>query len=381
MALSRVIDCGNGRYTVGIHTIRDVHSYSSLTFEDVIVNSSNVGTARIARWVGADDLYLTARNLGFGAPTGIEIPGEGRGMLSNSKSWDKYQLATIGIGQGVSVSAIQLAFAYSAIANDGVLMKPRIVRSITNSAGETENTLPIQVRRVTKRKYAERLTSVLVKVTERGTGAAARIDGLKIAGKTGTAQKPMTDRRGYSEDKFISTFIGFTLEEPRLLCLVIIDEPVGPHYGGVVSAPVFKNIMEKAFPIVSAEQNEYHGPLYNPKDLRNFVYETPDLINFDRGKAMSMLERKKLKAEIIGDGKKVTSQTPLPGSIITKNDKLILYAEKTEDKIKLDGFPVREAVKKLISAGYTVKVIGNGLVSSTKFSGGSCTLYCKENNL
>ena len=381
MALSRIIDCGNGKYKVGIHTIKDIHRYPSLTFEDVIINSSNVGTARIARWVGADDLYLTARNLGFGAPTGIEIPGEGRGILSNPKNWDKYQLATIGIGQGVSVSAIQLTFAYSAIANDGVLMRPRIVRSITNPAGQTKDTMPVQVRRVTKRKYAEKLTAVLVKVTERGTGTAAKIEGLRIAGKTGTAQKPMTDKRGYSEDKFVSTFIGFTIDEPRLLCMVIIDEPVGQHYGGIVSAPVFKNIMEKAFPIVTAEQNEYHGPLYRPKDHRNFVYETPDLINLDREKAMNMLGKKKLNAEIIGDGKKVTAQHPLPGSIITKNDTLILYAETVEDKIKLDGFPVREAVKKLISAGYNVKVIGNGLVSSAKFSGGSCTLYCKENQL
>ena len=379
MPLKRWIDCGNGKYKVGKHTIKDVHKHKSLTFEDVIVNSSNVGTARIARWVGADNLYLTARNFGFGSPTGIEFPGEARGILSNPKKWDKYQLATIGIGQGVSVTAIQLACAYSAIANDGVMMKPRIVSSISNSSGEIESILPIQVRRVTKRKIAEKLTNVLVNVVERGTGKAARISGLKIAGKTGTAQKPMQDQRGYSEDKFVSTFIGYTIDEPRLLCMVILDEPKGQHYGGVVSAPVFKNIMEKAYPIISAEQDQYQGPIFNSIKSDELVLKTPDLINLPREDVSLILKKRKMISEFIGEGEKITSQLPLPGSVISEKDTLFLFATQAEDKIKLKDFPVREAVKKLINAGYTVKVIGSGLVKSAKFDGAKCTIYCQEN--
>jgi len=377
MSLDRMIDCGNGVYQVGTHKIKDTKPHSNLTFKDVVVKSSNVGTARIARWVGSEELYKTARDFGFGTCYGIDMPGEGRGILSIPSKWDKYQLATIGIGQGVSVTAIQMAGAYCAIANDGVLVKPRLVKAISRSGNAIENTKPVAVRKIAKKKAVEKLIEILIEVVERGTGKPAKIENVKIAGKTGTAQKPLQNAKGYG-DEYLASFIGFTVEEPRLLCLVMIDEPEGHHYGAEVAAPVFKNIMGKVIPIVNSEQNQYIGPAYNIDNGVKTICATPNLINIDLNLIEGYLDNNRIKFDILGDGKKVVTQYPFPGQILAEGDTLFLYTDPLLSCGNYRGMNVREATKKLIASGFNVKILGSGLVESVTFNGRSCIMTCRN---
>ena len=261
MPLDRLINCENGRYRVGRHYIKDVKPHSALTFEEVIVKSSNVGVAKISQWVGKKELYRAARDLGFGYPTGITLPGEARGILSKPSKWDEYMLATVGIGQGISCSALQLAASYCAVANDGVLMKPRLLRAIEYSNDDRREIKPFALRRVMSPQFARTLTGILVKVVEEGTGWRARIPGLTLAGKTGTGQIPISKTEGYSDSLYMSSFVGFTLKELRMLCLVVLEEPQEAHFGGTVAAPVVKEIIEKSVPLLATEECFRQGPL------------------------------------------------------------------------------------------------------------------------
>lgn len=373
------IYCENGRYKVGRCWIKDVKPHGTLTLENIIVYSSNIGVAKIDKIVGAENLYKAARDLGFGCPTGIEIPAEVSGILIPPTQWDENLLATIGFGQGVSVSALQIACAYGAIANDGVIMKPIIVKAEIHSNGRCLYPKPVRVRRVASRKLAEQVSDILVQVVKRGTGTAAQIEGFTIAGKTSTAQKPISKELGYSDEDFISAFIGFTLEEPRLLCIVLVDEPKNQHHGGMVAAPVFKKIMKQVIPIIAAEQRSLTGPVeYFPK-VREHYQETPDFVNMTPDEALELLEKQNTPFKLEGAGAKITAQIPYPGQMFVPGDTLTLYAHSIDAKPRLKGLTVRQAAKRLISAGYTVKIHGAGTVQSASFTGKNCTLYAKTN--
>ncbi|NQS98143.1 MAG: PASTA domain-containing protein [candidate division Zixibacteria bacterium] len=371
------IHCENGRYKVGDCWIKDTPPRGTLSLEDIIVYSSNIGIAKIDSIVGAENLYETARDLGFGCPTGIEIPAEVSGILTPPAQWDENLLASIGFGQGVSVSALQIACAYGAIANDGVIMKPRIVKAEIHPNGRCLYSQPVKVRRAASRKVAEQATDILVQVVKRGTGTVAQMTTVTIAGKTSTAQKPISKELGYSDEKFISAFIGYTLEEPRLLCLVVIDEPKDRHYGGLVAAPIFKNIMKQVIPIIAAEQRDLMGPVeYSPKAEEHRL-EAPDFVNMILEEALILLKKQNTPFKLEGSGEKITAQIPYPGQMFIPGDTITVFAHLTDAKPKLKGLTVRLAAKRLISAGYSVKIHGAGIVQSASFSGKNCTLYAK----
>jgi cell division protein FtsI (penicillin-binding protein 3) len=240
--------CENGAYRIGRNVVHDTRPHQWLSLEQIIQVSSNIGTVKLSENIGTKNLYNTLKNFGFGERTGIDCPGETPGMLSSYQRWTKIDNAAIAFGQGISVSAIQLATAVSAIANDGILMKPYVVQAITDKNGEVvEKFNPQPVRRAISSETAEIVRKMMEKVTEKGgTGTKAAIDGYKVGGKTGTAQK--IDENGtYSKGKYVSSFVGFApAENPEITILVMIDEPkkdhYGSHYGGVVAAPVFKKI-------------------------------------------------------------------------------------------------------------------------------------------
>ena len=370
------VDCENGRYRIGSHTIKDVKPYKILNFEEIIVKSSNIGIAKIAQMVGRNELYHAARDLGFGCPTGIELPGEARGILSQPSEWDDYLAATIGYGQGVSVSALQLAAAYSAVANDGLMFKPRIVRAIENAEGEIFMIKPTTVRRVMSTETAHTLTDILVKVVNEGSGTAAKIEGMVIAGKTGTAQVPISRTEGYSHERFISSFIGFTLDEPRVLCMVVLEEPQKAYYASTVAAPQFRKIIEKIVPLLISNERLKQGPLCG---LRRFEIEemkTPNMLTLPPESALAAAKEAGIKCVLLGDGAKITSQQPPPGAMFMKGDTLTVYAGKYENAHDVVGMTLRTAVKRLTAMGYEVRVNGSGVVKSADFSGKFCTLNC-----
>ena len=235
--------CENGAYRVASHILHDHTSHGWLTFREVIEESSNIGTTKVAQRLGEATVYRYAKLFGFGSKTGIDIPGEINGMLKEPRFWSKTSIGAVPIGQEVGVTALQLATAISAIANGGRLVKPFVVKQIRDKFGETiKEFSPQVVRTVISPETASRVTRILTGVVEAGTGKLAQVPGYRAAGKTGTAQK-LEPNGAYSHNKFVGSFIGFApAENPAVAVVVTLDEPHPYYFGGVVAAPVFKNV-------------------------------------------------------------------------------------------------------------------------------------------
>jgi cell division protein FtsI/penicillin-binding protein 2 len=238
------IYCENGQYRVANHILHDHEKHGTLTFQGVIEQSSNIGTTKIAQKLGPDIIYKYGHKYRFGMLTGIDLQGEVRGLFKSPRQWSKTTIGAIPIGHEVTVTPLQLVCAISAIANNGVFMKPHIVKSIQDSSGQIIKSFePQVVDRVISEETAQRVKNILIGVVENGTGKLAKIDGVKVGGKTGTAQKVINGN--YSHDKFFASFIGFApAENPKLGIVVVFDDPHPSHFGGTVSAPVFKEITE-----------------------------------------------------------------------------------------------------------------------------------------
>ena len=239
------IFCEDGAFSIGRHTIRDTHQYGLLDVGDIVAKSSNIGALKIGTRLGAGRLHHALHEFGFGERTGIELPGEVPGLLADPTRWSKAQLATVSFGQGIGVTALQLVAAIDAIANQGQLARPYVVDRIVSRDGTVRYSHAAEPARGVASAASTRAVVAMMErvVVEGGTGTQGAIPGIRVAGKTGTAQKVDPVSGGYSSDKRIASFIGFApAEAPRVLVLVIIDEPQGATYGGVVAAPVFREI-------------------------------------------------------------------------------------------------------------------------------------------
>jgi cell division protein FtsI (penicillin-binding protein 3) len=235
--------------------LHDHTSHGWLTFREVIEQSSNIGTTKIAQLLGPDIVYKYAKLFGFGSKLGIDLPGEISGSLKEPKNWSKISIAAIPIGQEVGVTALQLASYISVIANGGQLMRPYILEQIRSKQGEViKNNSPIMIRKVLSIDTAARVTKMLTGVVEEGTGKMAQVSGFTAAGKTGTAQK-LEANGSYSHNKFFATFVGFApAEDPLVAIVVCVDEPHPNYYGGVVAAPVFSNVATDTIRYLKARQ-------------------------------------------------------------------------------------------------------------------------------
>jgi cell division protein FtsI/penicillin-binding protein 2 len=246
-------DCRGYVNVEGI-TIHDTGVHGILDFRKVLEKSCNVGMVKSVRRIDRAGLYESLRSFGFGTPTGIQLPGESAGTLRKPSDWSGTSRYAIAIGQEVAVTPLQLVSAASAIANRGVLMQPRIVRKIQGPDGSLLKEYgPLQVRRVLEEETASGLMDMLTGVlSEGGTGYKARIEGYRIAGKTGTAQIADLEHGGYLQGQFYASFLGFVpVPDPRIVILVTLDRPVGEMYGGQTAAPVFKNIVERVAPYLN----------------------------------------------------------------------------------------------------------------------------------
>jgi len=234
----------NGQITIARTTIHDWKKYGWLTFGEVLQNSSNVGSIKVGLTLGRDRYYRYMTAFGFGAPTGIGLAGESRGMLREPPRWSALSLPTMSIGQEVSVTALQMVAAFGAIANGGVLMQPRLVRSLFDAEGrETRRFEPRAIRQVVSPETAHTLTRLMTQVVAAGTGHNAAIAGYEVAGKTGTAQKLDPVTRRYSRNPGVLSFVGFApADEPRLVMLVMLDEPKNEKWGSEAAAPIFSAI-------------------------------------------------------------------------------------------------------------------------------------------
>ncbi len=249
------IFCENGAYRVANHILHDHTSHGWLTFREVIEESSNIGTTKVAQMLGPQIVYKYVRLFGFGSKLGIDLPGEISGMIKEPRFWSKTSIGAVPIGQEVGVTVLQLASAISVIANGGQLMKPYIIEEIRDKQGEViKQFSPALIRKVISLETAARMSKMLTGVVEEGTGKMAQIPGITCAGKTGTAQK--LDANGaYSHNKFVASFIGFApAEDPVMTIVVFVDEPHPYYFGGVVAAPVFRNVAADVVRYLKTEQ-------------------------------------------------------------------------------------------------------------------------------
>lgn len=246
------IFCENGRFSYGGAVLRDHGaSYSYLSVHDVLVKSSNIGVAKLAFLLGDQRLFDYVRKFGFGDRTGIELPGEIGGLVHPPYRWSKLSITRIPMGHEVAVTPLQLVVAMSAVANGGKLMAPHIIKALLDDSGKVLSKVsPNMVRRVISPNAAHAVRDALIEVvSQRGSAALAHVNGFTVAGKTGTAQK-VNPKGGYYDNKNIVSFMGFLpAENPRFVCLVMVDDPKiapGRDWGGLVSAPIFSRIAEKA---------------------------------------------------------------------------------------------------------------------------------------
>jgi cell division protein FtsI (penicillin-binding protein 3) len=242
-----LFNCEGGRYKVGKYTVKDVHPSGVISVRDIVVRSSNIGMTKIGMRLGKDKLHEYLTRFGFGMSSGLNLPGESRGILRNSSGWALIDVATHSFGQGVAVTPLQMVRALSTIVNDGLKPELRIV--------QTEE--PRQFTRVVSADVAKEIREMMFAVVEdeHGTGGNAKLEvagGYRIGGKTGTAQKARADGRGYQSGKYASSFIGF-VQPPEgskgrsYVLLVTVDEPNAKSiYGGVLAAPVFQKVMTRA---------------------------------------------------------------------------------------------------------------------------------------
>jgi len=340
------INCENGRYSFGGRIIRDDHPHGRISVAEVLKYSSNIGSAKIGLKLGDDRLHRYLKAFGFGDKSGVDLPGEASGGLRPVSRWYGSDLATISFGQGVSTTALQLVGAMSAVANGGLLMKPYLVERVTDNSGqELQRFEPQTVRRVLSTETAAAITQMLEGVTRKGgTGTSASIEGFRVAGKTGTAQKVDPVSKGYSATKRTASFIGFVpADKPLLTILVVIDEPTTSPYGGVVAAPAFREIafntlcylkaagVGKACDLPQQQATAPHVP--SPPvseaaggeggsiDIAGAGTAMPDFRGMSMRRVLQVMEKRELNLQLRGSGY-VTEQHPLPGQVIRGTDEI-----------------------------------------------------------
>ncbi len=246
------IFCHNGAYTIGRRILHDHHPYGELTFQEIIIHSSNIGMGIIGQRLGNSKLYQAVRTFGFGQKTGIELPGEDKGIVRPLRKWNDYSTTSIPMGQEIAATAIQLIHAFSGLANSGLILKPKLIRAYIDERGQitNENVEPEIQKQAIRPDIAKLMIKVLRQVVTEGTGKRAKLKGYQVFGKTGTAQIPRKNGRGYEPNAYVASFLGGApAENPQIVAFVTVRHPdrkIG-HFGGTVSAPAVKKILQAYF--------------------------------------------------------------------------------------------------------------------------------------
>jgi len=353
----------NGRYVANGRTIRDVTPHGWLTVREALRVSSNVAMAKLSERLDAADQFAYLRDFGFGSPTGVAFPSESSGRLRRPSTWSKYSAASLSIGYEIAVTPLQMAMAYGALANGGVLMAPRLIREVRTRDGKVLwKSEPEPVRRVVPPEVAQEIAAALVEVVEQGTGREAALGEFGVAGKTGTARRAEGGR--YEAGAYTASFAGFfPASDPQLTILVKLDRPKSQYYGGLAAAPVTRATLAAAL----AARN-------TPLDRRAVAR----------------------RVGVPGGGEVVAGASPVPGSaarnvvltgsggaeadrgaahasgpyVFALNSSQAPKEEPAEPAAqrpvpRVIGLPMRDAVRRLHAQGFRVRVEGSGAVSVT----------------
>ncbi|MBN1353001.1 PASTA domain-containing protein [candidate division KSB1 bacterium] len=393
-----IIDCENGTYRVLDQDIKDCAPYHELSVGDVLVNSSNIGMVKLSQQTDRRVTYKYAQRFGFGTPTGIDLGGEIGGELKNPVHWSDFTPAAIAMGYEVAVTPLQLAMAYSAIANGGRLLKPKIVLDIANGLPTASAPIqPQEIRRIISSQTATTIRGLLEQVVERGTGKKAKIDGVRICGKTGTAHKYEAKTRGYSENQYLSSFVGFfPADDPQILICTMLDNPRTTYWGSEVAAPTFKRIVQR---LINADNKLAGKPkiesLTVPRNGNGKVVaqtvKLPDFHNSPAGETERILKKLGIDAEFKNNGDIIARQSPAPGTPLNDSTKVTfalcnLDHDSTGYRItpRLIGLSVRDAINRLTLSNLRAVVKGSGKVVRQSpnpgkqiKAGGACILECQ----
>ncbi len=389
-SLQDPIFCENGTYKMHNVLIRDHKPFGKLTFQEVIEHSSNIGVAKIAQKVGAKRIYNQARAFGFGNPTGVDLPGEASGRLRNAIDWSGADATRIPIGYGVSITALQLAAAYAAVANGGILIRPHVVTQIMDSNGRVVREIrPEKIRRVISKKTAAKLNQVFKGVVARGTGRRAALKNVIVAGKTGTAQKYDPQTHSYSRRRYVASFVGYVpADNSKIICAVVINEPKKKYYGGEVAAPIFRKIMQRI--VDGVEKPALRNPVASAAggNSPSGLVAVPDVRYLSYTKARSVLEGAGLKIAAATHGNFVVQQNPAPDKLV-KPGRLVsvkltrkstAVTEQDAALPNVRGLTLRQAVTLLASKGFQVKIEGSGFVVGQSLVNSRkkiCKIVCK----
>lgn len=340
--------------------------HGSQSFQEVVENSCNVGFVNVGLKLGSDSFYSYLEAFGLGQLTNIDLAGESKGIMIGKSRVKPLDIATMSMGQSIAVTPIQLATAVAAVANDGQRLRPQIVREVKAPSGEMiRGFTPDIVKQVVDQHTAEEVKKVLESVVENGTGKSAYLDGFRIAGKTGTAQK--VGPGGYMAGKYIASFAGFTpADHPQIVLLVVIDEPVGLYYGGQIAAPAFAAVMKDILQYLKVMPQHLKKTADEKQETHVAV---PSVINLLITDAKEELRKVGLQARIEETGERIVDQIPKPGSRIPKDSSVLLYTMTPRygvDEITVPdcgGKTLREAADLLAETGLRINPSGIGLKS------------------
>ncbi|MCW8805007.1 MAG: transpeptidase family protein, partial [Ignavibacteriaceae bacterium] len=351
------INTENGVYKFKNNYIRDSHKYESLTVREILQESSNIGTAKLIQRMSDEEYYQYVRSFGFGTFTSITLPGEVTGKLVDLSRWSNQTKIYMSFGYSISVTPLQLTNAFCAIVNGGILYQPQIVkREVDKNGGIIKENSPVMVRRVISEKTSEKMRSILYGAVEKGTGKQARIESIPVGGKTGTSKLVVNGK--YSDSQYYSSFVGFyPVEQPTIVCYVLITKPKGDYYGGLVSAPVFKNIISRIHSL----------------DKGNTIPSTPDT-------EIKTTERLNQKTE-----KEYAPLDFQSSNELKESQSVFISTNNLKVMPDLKGKTIKEAVLKLNERGIKWTLSGTGVVVEQSIPPGqtidkrkTCILTCSE---
>lgn len=349
--LNEKINVENGTYKFKNVKIRDTHSFSSLNVTQIIEQSSNIGVAKLVQRIDDEKYYKYLRGFGFGNFTSIQLPGETAGKLKKPTEWSAVSKEYISFGYEISVTPIQMLTAYCALINGGVLYEPQLVNREVTYDGQLVNEFsPKEVRRVISKETSDVMRNLLAGVVKNGTGKKAQSDIISIGGKTGTSQKLVNG--SYSKKDYNSSFVGFfPVDNPKVVCLILINAPDQGKYGGLVAAPIFKNVAER---IVQADVDKFQ------QDINPELFKDLKFANDTKNKSKNDEETTSLNIKQI----KFTSSDKMPDLVNTS---------------------VKDAIYMLTKLGVKYKIKGTGVVVSQSIPAGkslhkdeTCILECSE---
>lgn len=359
--------------TLMIHgqMMTDHDPLGTLRLDQVFEQSSNIATSEIAMRLSPNVFYQYARNLGFGTPTNIDLPNEETGRLKKPYEWSKVTLPWMAIGYEVQATPIQILQAYAAFANNGEMMRPYVVKEITDGEQNVvHRNTPVKVRQIAEKETLDKLYPVFEDVvSDSGTARWAQVEGLEIAGKTGTAKKYIDGRY---RTAYRASFVGFfPSDNPKYVCLVVLDEPQTSIYGGFTAGTIFKQVATRIAGLDSDILQQYQ----QKESQDDVVVHVPDVRNMKLAEARALLANQNIAIELEGSGNWVNRQNPEPGSTFSKNQQVTLtLGETTPDSTDttipegyaripdVGGLDMRRASALINGRGFEIKMIGSGTI-------------------